>query len=261
MGSILVGLVALLVTTDLDQADKIASVVGAFVSLIALVVSAHKGEPSRTHRPATPGPDGRDQIVSTFPVDATRVSTHRRSSNSLTIGKVAVITIVAVAGVVLASPLIHAFSQLSASGRGDLRSPGPATPTGIGSPTTTPPAKVAVIPVLWKGEILLDGTPRDFDYEPPRRGNTSSDMSSDGVLYGSTYSDFWGGGVAIWPNRADPNRADCTERLTTHGVREVQIYTQSRLCLLTNQGRIIFIKVLGREGDGYSAEVTIWPGG
>ncbi|MFE9653162.1 hypothetical protein [Micromonospora sp. NPDC006431] len=42
-------------------------------------------------------------------------------------------------------------------------------------------------------------------------------------------------------------------------MKEVNIDARSRICLKTNQGRIVFIKVLRRDGDsGYIAQVTLW---
>ncbi|HEX8632107.1 MAG TPA: hypothetical protein VF755_28445, partial [Catenuloplanes sp.] len=122
----------------------------------------------------------------------------------------------------------------------------------------TAPAGPVAAPVLWQGEVRLDGTPRDFDFEPPKRGNTSIDLDSDGYLNGSAYDSFWGSGVVLWTGEAGPSRDDCADRLETHGQEAVDIDARSRICLKTNQGRIVFLKVLRRDGDGYLAEATLW---
>jgi hypothetical protein len=124
-------------------------------------------------------------------------------------------------------------------------------------PTEEPPA----VPVLWSGELRLDDKPRDFDTEPPALGNFSIDLNSDAYLNGDRYTKFWGGPVVLWPGKTDPDRDGCATRLQTHGVEEASVGRGSRVCLRTNNGRIVYLKLLKRDGDGYTAMVTIWGGG
>jgi hypothetical protein len=225
------------VDSGLDEADKIASVAGAIIAVAGLILTIRG---ARGQRPAS----------------------DRASSASYPaiwlIGGLAVIALCAIP----LWGLIYAASHLADGGSGDSPPGGPATPTETRSAGAASPVKPAAAPVLWKGEVRLDGTPRDFDYEPPARGNTSTDLSSDGYLNGSAYNRFWGRGVVLWPGQADPSREDCAARLQTHGVKEVNIDARSRICLETSEGRIVFIKVLRRDGDdGYNSQVTLWSSG
>ncbi|MEV4481631.1 hypothetical protein [Micromonospora coxensis] len=207
----------------LDQADKIASVVGATAAVIALffTIRAARGQGNTSSRTGS-GP----------------------------IWLVAGLTVVGLCA--LSSWGLGAVSKLGGSGVGPSDG---LTPTASRSGR---PAEPSAAQVLWKGEVRLDATPRDFDYEPPARGNTSTDLSSDGYLDGSVYEKFWGRAVVLWPGSAAPSRSDCAERLQTHGVKRVNIDARSRICLETNQGRIVFIQVLRRDGDGYEARATLW---
>jgi hypothetical protein len=112
--------------------------------------------------------------------------------------------------------------------------------------------------VLWRGEVLLDGTPVDFDEEPPRRGNTSTDLESDALVNGSEYQLLWSSRAVTWSEQGDPDRDGCGNRLETHGVSAVPIDARSRICLRTNRGRLVYLKVLGRDSDGYNAQATLW---
>ncbi|KAB1928149.1 hypothetical protein F8271_29170 [Micromonospora sp. ALFpr18c] len=96
-------------------------------------------------------------------------------------------------------------------GDGGISAGKPTSPStsSSGTPSSAGPAAA---PVLWKGEIRLDSTPRDFDQEPPARGNTSTDLNSDGYLNGSVYNKFWGRAVVLWPGPAEPTRDGCAAR-------------------------------------------------
>lgn len=214
----------------LDQADKIASVVGALATVIALVVAVRQAR-------------GQHGVVS-GPGSGARPALWLAGGLAM-----------AVCCASASWALVSAASKMTDRGSGDDLSGGPAAARSTGA---TAPTKPPAAPVLWTGEVRLDGTPRDFDFEPPARGNTSSDLSSDGYLNGSVYSRFWGRAVVLWVAKADPSRADCATRLQTHGVKEVTIKTRSRICLETGKGRIVLLKVLRRDGEGYDAQATIW---
>lgn len=223
----------------LDQADKIASVVGAVIAAIALIVTVRgtreRQPPASPHTAGVPRPSVPGAGSSAKPA----------------------IWLIAVLALLCTAPswFVYVVSAFVASSADD-QSGRPARTTPA---SPAPPASPAV---LWKGEIRLDATPRDFDHEPPARGNTSTDLSSDAYLNGSVYSKFWGRAVVLWPGQGDPSRDDCTARLRTHGVRAVNIDVRSRICLETNQGRIVYIKVLRRNGtDGYDSRVTLWSSG
>ncbi|MEV4490157.1 hypothetical protein AB0K04_08580 [Micromonospora coxensis] len=210
----------------LDQADKIASVVGATAAVIALffTIRAARGQGNTSSRTGS--------------------------------GPIWLVAGLAVVGLcALSSWGLGAASKLGVSGAGPSNGP---TPTASRSGRPVAPAEPSAAQVLWKGEVRLDATPRDFDHEPPARGNTSTDLSSDGYLHGSVYDKFWGRAVVLWPGTTAPSRGDCAERLQTHGVKRVTIDARSRICLETNQGRIVFIQVLRRDGDGYEARATLW---
>ncbi|MEW2444527.1 hypothetical protein [Micromonospora marina] len=231
--------------SGLDEAEKISSVVGAVVAVIALIVTIRAAR----RQPAVD--------AASYPGHGT--STLRRSSGRATT-PIALIIILAVVVlcVVPSWGIVYAVTKFSGDGAAGGRSASPAT-SDPGRPATALPGSPIADVALWKGEIRLDSTPRDFDQEPPARGNMSTDLGSDGYLNGSVYTRFWGRAVVLWPGRTGPSRADCAGRLQTHGVRTVSVDIRSRVCLETNQGRIVFIKVLRRDGDdGYAAEVTIW---
>ena len=245
-GAVLIGLFALIAAVGLDRADKIASVVGALVAVIGLAASGFVALRSKRD-PAEP--------VHSYTGDVIRpgAAPPRRSLSG---GAVAALVVAAlVAGVCMVSSVSMLFNLL----------PDRNTPESAGSRTATAAPgddadrdEPAPATVIWSGEIRLDETPRDFDYEPPSRGNYSIDMQSDAYLQGSTYRKFWGGPVVTWTKSGDPKRDDCATRLTTHGVEEVPLSSRSRICLATNGGRIVFLKILGRNGSGYDARVTIW---
>ncbi|MFE9653163.1 hypothetical protein [Micromonospora sp. NPDC006431] len=100
--------------------------------------------------------------------------------------------------------LINATSKLAGGDSGDSPSGGPVTSTGTRSGAPASPTKPPAAAVLWNDEIRIDSTPRDFDYEPPALGNTSTDRESDGYLNGSVYNRFWGEALVLWPGQADP---------------------------------------------------------
>jgi hypothetical protein len=238
-GVVLIGLAQLVLSGDLDRADKIASVVGAFVGVIGLAVSGYAIMLSRSPRsPAQP------TVAAPYPA-------RPRTSATGPIVVAAVFLGICVVGALAA--LLVTLIQIIGDGDGTGNG---ATPASKGAGST--PDRTAPAPVLWKDEIRLDDTPRDYDYEPPRRGNTSTDLSSDGYLSGSRYHKFWGAGVVTWTAKGDPTRDQCAERLTTHGVDDVPVHAKSRFCLQTNEGRVVYVKVSAREDDGYRATVTIW---
>jgi hypothetical protein len=243
-GVVLIGLFALIAAVGLDRADKIASVVGALVAVIGLAASSFVAVQSRR--------DGAEPVHS-YTGDVIRPGVAPR--RSLSGGAVAALVVAALmAGVCVVGSVSMLINLL----------PDRTTPESAGSRTATAAPgddgadEPAPAIVIWSGEIRLDETPRDFDYEPPSRGNYSIDMQSDAYLNGSSYHKYWGGPVVTWTKTADPKRDDCATRLTTHGVEQVPLSSRSRICLATNGGRIVFLKILGRNGSGYDAKVTIW---
>jgi hypothetical protein len=250
VAGVVVALTAVFMGLGLDRADKIASVVGALVGVIGLVFTGYTIRQSRTRHAIS-----RPMVGSELGEMTLAVPTRSGSPIGLIITVTAAITSMVLLGaLVMVEALVRSEDP-------PVGQPNPSATTGITLGAGSGSAQSAApppIPVLWQGEILLDDTPRDFDYEPPARGNTSTDLSSDGYLTGSIYNKFWGGGVVIWSARGDPGKRDCATRLTTHGVEEVSVGAKSRICLLTNEGRVVFIKIVRRNGDGFDARVTIW---
>jgi hypothetical protein len=236
------------VRIGLDQADKVASVVGALVGVLGLFLTiryarGHRSAPARTGRSGGPRVDPIEKWILVV---------------SVTVGMIfSVLTIGAcVWGGVWA--VRAAWPDGDGPGAGDARS-------SPGKPTATVPAaepeKPPPVPVLWRGEVRLGDKPRDFDTEPPAQGNFSIDLQSDAYLNGDMYTKYVGGPVVIWIAKTDPDRDGCATRLQTHGDEAVSVGRGSRLCLRTNHGRIVFLKILKRDGNGYTAMVTVWPGG
>ena len=246
-GVVLTGLFALIAAVGLDRADKIASVVGALVAVIGLAASAFVAVQSKRDR-AEPVRSYTGEVI------RPGVGPPRRSLSG---GTVAVLVVAAlVVGVCVVSSVSMLINLLP--DRNTPESAGSRSATAAPGDADADPDEPAPAIVIWSGEIRIDETPRDFDYEPPSRGNYSIDMNSDAYFNGSSYRKYWGGPVVTWTKTADPKRDDCATRLTTHGVEEVPLSSRSRICLATNGGRIVFLKILGRNGSGYDARVTIW---
>jgi hypothetical protein len=230
----------------LDTADQIASIIGAVVGVLSVILTLRFASAHRSRRPApagskAPGPDPAETA-------------------GMVLGMVLVVACFAgcVWGGFRVASNLGEPDPNGGSNAGSSAASGSGPSGRSAAPKDTTAAEEEKAPVVWRGEILLDDTPRDFDHEPPARGNYSIDLNSDAYLQGSTYQKFWGGPVVLWRAKADPDRDDCAVRLETHGVERVSVDRRSRVCLRTNQGRIVLIKFLARDGAGYRTMVTLW---
>jgi hypothetical protein len=237
------------VRIGLDQADQVASVIGAFAGVLGLLLTiryarGHRSAPARAGRP------GRD------PADTLALVTG-------IVGALFGLLTVAACGWGVVWAVRAAGPDGDEPGAGNAQSSPGATATAGQQPAAAPgrPPPPPPVPVLWRGEIRLGDKPRDFDTEPPAQGNFSIDLQSDAYLNGDRYTKYMGGSLVLWPGRADPDRDGCANRLATHGDESVSVARGSRVCLSTNHGRIVYLKILKRDGAGYTAMVTIWPGG
>jgi len=229
----------------LDEADQLASVIGALAGVVGLILTIRYARAHGSAAPARKAADRRaDRAANRGAHDPAEVA-------GMVFGMVlslALLGLCAWGGIVV----------VRAIGSGSDGADPPTGSSAAASPPASRPAAPETAPVVWRDELRLDGLPKDFDTEPPTRGNFSTDLRSDAYLDGSTYRKYFGGTLALWVEKAAPDRDDCATRIETHGRPAVSIVRGSRVCLRTDRGRIVLLEIGRRDDDAYLATATLW---
>jgi hypothetical protein len=182
------------------------------------------------------------------------------------------------AGAAVAAALIGAVGAIVAAQAGDGGDTGPppassappaaerpeeATPGGeddAGPEEGTSESSAPEPAVQWRGDVVFDGSGKDFDALPPREAVGSNDFGTGGTTIVELHV-LGGSLLSTWDEEGTPGYADCAESATAEGVSTHPLEVGTILCGLTEEGRVARFTVVrfpDRNGPYAAFEAVVW---
>lgn len=163
-------------------------------------------------------------------------------------GRYAKIAAVATVAAVIVAYLTFAatahWPPFSAQSRGPSTSAGPASPSHA--------ANAGAWAVSWSGPVGITTNGLNFDNKPP------SSQSAD-VIFTSLLAVSPPTILATWPQSGRPTPTQCLNWVTTHPSQDINTVTVGmQICLKTQQGRPVLLRVTGTTQDEVQAHATVW---
>jgi hypothetical protein len=140
-----------------------------------------------------------------------------------------------------------------AANSGSRHNPNPASTVSSTSPTSALSADAGGgWTVSWSGPVGITPNGLNFDNNPP------SSQSADIFFTGSLASNDTAI-LATWPQSRAPTAAECLNWVTTHPSGSIGTVTAGmQICLKTQQGHPVLLRVAGATSDAVQANATIW---
>jgi hypothetical protein len=170
----------------------------------------------------------------------------------------------------LITALVGAFALLQSVRSGQSADQTAKDPAGgqaaatasAGSPATShAPAPVAAGAPIFNDDFIFDNDGVDLDGSPapiPHPASGADAYSADTTMESMNRVRF-----VKWTDPADPGRDDCARKVALLGQSSVTIDVNTRVCLKTDRGRIVFLTVKTHQSSSASAwlvHAVIWTG-
>jgi hypothetical protein len=126
-------------------------------------------------------------------------------------------------------------------------------PTTTHGPTASP-----TVAVRYQGPVTIGAGGIELDTLPP-----TTNGSTDTVLYGDGFLEAAAGTsstIAGWTRSPNPTYSQCKALVVPNGVTSLQVTPGMDVCVLTESGRMAYLKnvTVSADGQTVSAEVTVW---
>jgi hypothetical protein len=111
---------------------------------------------------------------------------------------------------------------------------------------------------IYDDDFVIGNDSVDLDGGPPPISHPVG-LGADIYSAGTTLEAMSGARMVKWTGSGDPGRDDCAARVTSLGERSVTVDVNTRVCLKTDGGRIVFFTVKSHaQGSAWTAHVVIW---
>ncbi|WP_407563891.1 hypothetical protein [Streptomyces sp. 184] len=138
------------------------------------------------------------------------------------------------------------------------------TPAGVeedaGPAEGTPESSAAGASVQWRGDVVFDGSGKDFDAPPPRDAVGSNDFGTGGTEIVELHV-LGGSMLSTWDEEGTPGYADCAESAAAGGVGTHPLEAGTVLCGLTEEGRVVRFTVVefpDQYGPYAAFDAVVW---
>jgi hypothetical protein len=132
-------------------------------------------------------------------------------------------------------------------------------PTTTHGPTLTHgPIASPTVAVRYQGPVTIGVGGIELDtLAPTTNGSTDTVLYGDGFLEAAAGTS---GTIAAWTRSPNPTYSQCKAIVVPNGVKSLQVTPGMDVCVLTESGRMAYLKnvTVSADGQTVTAEVTVW---
>ncbi|SOD65492.1 hypothetical protein SAMN06297387_12229 [Streptomyces zhaozhouensis] len=153
------------------------------------------------------------------------------------------------------APSAAELTQEPSSGGEDDAAPAEDTPE-----PSAPDPSATESSVRWEGDVVFDGSGKDFDASPPVGAAGSNDFGTGGAATVELHV-LGGSLLSTWDGEETPDHADCAESAAAEGVGTHPLEIGTVLCGVTDEGRVVRLTVVefpDQYGPYAAFEAVVW---